>query len=95
MQQTSTSIDRSCMSVWIYLSNEDEDKLHRFLLYTDSGVPLWQGLCSAIYKDDLMDLLTKAAITCNVIDSFGETLQTGIISDASLKHNSLMMITYC
>ncbi|KAL6285597.1 hypothetical protein ACE6H2_009987 [Prunus campanulata] len=65
MQQTSTTIDPSCMSVWIYLSNEDQDKLHRFLLCTDSGVPLWQGSCSAIYKDDLMDLLTKAAITCH------------------------------
>ncbi|CAB4286606.1 unnamed protein product [Prunus armeniaca] len=58
-------------------------------------VPLWQGSCSAIYKDDLMDLLTKAAITCNVIDSFGETLQTEIINYASLKHKSLVMTTHC
>ncbi|KAL6277248.1 hypothetical protein ACE6H2_020849 [Prunus campanulata] len=64
-RQISATIDPSCMFVWIYLSNEEQDKLHHFLICTDSGVPLWQGLYSAMYKDDLKDLLTEAAVTCN------------------------------
>ncbi|CAL9011888.1 unnamed protein product [Prunus brigantina] len=64
--QISTTIDPFCMYVWIYLSKEEQDRLHYFLICTDFGVPLWQGSYSAVYKDDSRDLLTEAAITFNV-----------------------------
>jgi hypothetical protein len=36
-RQMSVTIDPSCMSVWIYLSNEEQDRLHHFLICTNSG----------------------------------------------------------
>ena len=36
-RQISASIDPSSMSVWIYLSNEEQDRLHHFLICIDSG----------------------------------------------------------
>ncbi|CAB4304063.1 unnamed protein product [Prunus armeniaca] len=35
--QIFATIDPSCMSVWIYLSKEEQDRLHHFLICIDSG----------------------------------------------------------
>lgn len=86
-------IDPSCMSVWMYLSERERNLLHQYLLLTDSGIPLWKGTSSAIFKEDVKELLTEAAISCNILDSFGEIMQTEINSLQEMKIKAHIMST--